>query len=169
MAKIFDVEVVRLRALADLLGRVPEKDFDLSSWVGQEPKEAVTKFFGLVEVQPACGFAGCAVGWAVHTKLFPGLVFAPSLSDPEIMVPAMYDRTGNMVARGWAAVEKLFGISSSMAEYLFMSDHYKVHATPEMVASRLRRLAAKVEAIRARDRVKAQKPLPESLRRLIEV
>lgn len=53
-----------------------------------------------------------------------------------------------------------------MAEYLFMSDHYKVHATPEMVASRLRRLAAKVEAIRARDRAK---PLPESLRRLVEV
>lgn len=170
MTKISDVEVVRLKALADLLDDVPEKDFDLATWVGQEPREAVTKFFGLVEVAPACGFAGCAVGWAIHSRLFPQLGFTPSLSDDEILVPAMYSADGEMIARGWDAVEKIFGISDNMAHFLFMSDRYKVRASTEMVANRLRRLAAKVEAIRARERRKAvNSVLPDSLKKLVQI
>lgn len=57
----------RLLKLADLLERVPAENFTIKRWVEHEGGPFNAKAPG------SCGFAGCAMGWAAHAKLFPDL------------------------------------------------------------------------------------------------
>jgi hypothetical protein len=148
MKQIAKVEVVRMNALATMLDDVQENNFDLDHWCTREEEPAEYRFFGLIESKPACGFAGCAIGWAIHTKLIPNLKW-------KYGSPAYAASADGETYNGFYAVAEAFGITPRMAEFLFLAERYKVRATTEMVASRIRRLVAKVEAIRARDRKKA--------------
>lgn len=82
-----------------------------------------------------CGFAGCAVGWAAHAKLFAGLKF-------ETCLGPIYQG-----ASGWEAVAKVFGFSvddpdgfiSIDAKNLFHDSAYPPHPKPNTVAKRIRK------------------------------
>lgn len=129
MKQLSNVEIGRLRALADLLDTVPAERFDLGGW-------------GWV-VHPAgseCGFAGCAVGWAARSRIFPGLRFNG--------MDIIYEEDEKDIWEGWVAVEVLFGLTFWSAGFLFDKSHYLDHypeITPRVVARRLRRFADKVE------------------------
>lgn len=116
----------RLLKLADLLETVPRKAFDLGLW---ETKRA-TKPEG--KKQGECGFAGCAIGWATHAKLFRGLSFRRYTwcETPHL---AYRDSTN------WEAVQKLFSIGATQAYHLFEEDSYEGAATPKQVAFRIRK------------------------------
>src|SRR5262249_52872512 len=103
-----------------------EGRFDLSEW-------DTTKGDGLYEAfNPGftCGFAGCAIGWAAHARIIPGLGMhgtRPSFDGED----------------GWEAVAKAFGLSKGEALELFAEGSYRESPTPRDVAGRIRRLLAK--------------------------
>lgn len=159
MKQIAGVETARLTALADYLDfEVPAADFDLRAWVGRLPMAPKTTLFGLVELDPGCGFAGCAMGWAGYSRLFPGFYACNDGSLRYYTPPHTFEPYKN-----WMAVHKLMGINDSVGAHLFCVSGYKVKATTAMVATRIRRFVAKIEAIRARDRRRAE-PKQYSLR-----
>lgn len=149
MKQIALVETARLTALAEYLDNdVPATDFNLRTWRHRRPKERKTILFGLIETDPGCGFAGCAMGWAAHSGMFPGLTF---------------DNDGRLIysgTRNWKAAMVLMGIEQNMAVFLFHPHRYKVNATPQTVAKRIRRLVLKITAIRARDQRRAAHAAP---------
>lgn len=133
MKQLSQVEIGRMRQLADLLEAVPPSSFTLDDWEAQPETPAKTMLFGLIELEPACGFSGCAMGWAAHSGLFPGL----SIDD------------GVLVYRGYSsfrAAAKVMGVTENVAHFLFDPSLYE-DACPEPgdVAERLRRFADKVE------------------------
>lgn len=147
MKQIAAVELERCVALADLLETVPAKDFNMRGWVTQLPMPQKTMWFGLIKTSPGCGFAGCAMGWAAVEEIFPG--FSARTNGCLI-----YEVDG-LGFQNWDAVRAVMGLNANMSHYLFAPDNYKVKATPEMVADRVRRFASKIAAIRARDRRRA--------------
>lgn len=156
MKQIAAVELERFEALADLLDIVPAKDFYLRTWVRSLPRIQTTKLFGLIETQRACGFAGCAIGWAAHEGIIPGL----ELSGGTVI----FKRNDQKTLDSWNAVMAAMGIQTqSFVQYLFYSDSYKTEPGPRVVAKRLRRFIGKIEAIRARDRRKIAAPVQRKL------
>jgi len=149
MKQIAAIKLERFVALANLLDAVPAKDFSLRKWVQRMPRVQRTMLFGLMEIQPACGFVGCAMGWAAHEKIIPGL----ELYDNNLI----YEENGQRALISWEAVMAAMGIvgNTKFAEYLFYSTSYKTDPPPARVAKRLRRFIRKIEAIRARDRRRA--------------
>ena len=149
MKQIAAVELERFEALANLLDVVPAKDFYLRTWVQRIPTKRKMMMFGLVKIRPGCGFAGCAMGWAAHEKIIPGL----ELNGGGLI----YQKNGQRALINWEAVMAAMGIvgNAKFAEYLFYSPNYKIEPSPAMVAKRLRRFIRKIEAIRARDRRRA--------------
>lgn len=144
MKQLSQVEIGRMRALASYLesSAVDPDRFYLDSWQEQAEQPAKTKWFGLVEVQPACGFAGCAMGWAAHAQLFDGLWMT---------------KQGYVVYKGqtdMVAAATVMGVTIGRAAFLFHPQWYKAgnDASPGMVAQRLRRFADKVESRLARAR-----------------
>lgn len=75
-----------------------------------------------------CGFAGCAMGWFVHAKVFEGLTFNYD----------GYPRYGGEV--GYEAAMRLFNIGHDRAQYLFSPD-LNWEFTPKQVAEKMRDLA----------------------------
>lgn len=149
MKQIALVETARLTALAEFLDNdVPAQDFNLRAWILRTPKVRKTLLFGLIQTDPGCGFAGCAMGWAAYKGMFPGLAFDSGFR-------LVYNGT-----RNWAAVMTLMGINQNVAVFLFHPDKYKVKATPQMVASRIRRFVLRITAIRSRDQRRASKATP---------
>lgn len=139
MKQLSKVEIGKMRQLADFLETVQPSSFDLSSWVVSPYAPAKTYLWGLIQTQPECGFAGCAMGWAAHSKLFPGLYL---------------DQGWIVTYKGqqdFDAVVKLFGITKRNADFIFTTDGYKAYkngggVTPGMVADRLNKFADKVES-----------------------
>jgi hypothetical protein len=135
MKQLSNVEIGRLRALADLLDDVPPNRFDLDGWA--------------VQLNEGCGFAGCAVGWAAHSGIFPGLRFNTGIDcgAHASCVDVIYEEDEKDIWKGWVAVEVLFGLTFRSAGFLFSLDHYPdfLGPTPRVVARRLRRFADKVE------------------------
>ncbi len=120
----------RLLKLADFLETVPRRAFDLSLWVSRRASKPEGKRPG------DCGFAGCAIGWAAHTKMFRGLHLENSYLK-------YYDFDG------FEAVDNLFGFkrqlfsSSAEGQYLFDTRTYPRGAvTPKQVAKRIRQFVA---------------------------
>lgn len=136
----------RLLKLAGLLDKVPAHSFDLSTWVqsGQTRPEG--------DELGDCGFAGCAVGWAAHAKLFPGFRLATGGRSPT------YRGADN-----WEAVNKVFGFGATDilgnetsyedAQYLFSDESYPSRSRwyygktrPKTVADRIRKFVADKKA-----------------------
>lgn len=169
MSMLSSVETGKMLQLAEFLESVPPRDFDLASWATRDAKEAIppTVLFGLFTVEPGkpgCGFAGCAMGWAAHSKLFDGLYI---------------DQTGQLIYKGapsYSAADRLFGFDAenrkrrlyyskaktrwtNTAYFLFGPKRYDTN-NPADVARRIRRMVAKIESRLAR---KAQ-PVQTGLR-----
>lgn len=135
MKQLSKVEIEKMRQLAGFLEALEPSQFDLNNWVVQEYAPPTKILFGLIETDPGCGFAGCAIGWAAYSKMFPGL----RLSDNS----PVYKGEEN-----WNAVMELFNIEYHTALCLFDNGHYKGKGvvSPGRVARRLRRFADKTEA-----------------------
>lgn len=164
----------RLLALADFLDtRVPEADFDMSRWIARSyrpPTEGIPAgpphLFGLlsgspeVPPTPGCGFAGCAIGWAEHSGLFPGLRMINVNKDEKhrdgskIMLATVPAYAG---ALQWDAINSLFKIGKDdqkynpaakgnkhwgLAGYLFHHATYPFNPGPKEVAARIREVVA---------------------------
>lgn len=126
----------RLLKLADFLETVPRRAFDIGGWQTKAPTKPEGK------KQGECGFAGCAVGWATHAKLFRGLRLEQYF-DGGVAFPVYEDR------EGFDACAQLFDIHGyfppehqlayqDFAEYLFSPDAYETPPTPKQVAARIR-------------------------------
>lgn len=146
MKQLSKVEIAKLRQLSGFLETVPASRFGIEAWETKAYKPARTFLFGLVQIEPECGFAGCALGWAAHSQLFPGLMLDHGASE---WGTALYYR-GHM---DFAAVAKLFNISKRAGQFLFHGENYKTETdfvTPGMVADRINRYCDKIEAALAR-------------------
>lgn len=131
----------RLLKLADFLETVPAKAFNIRNW----QRDPATKPEG--KTPGECGFAGCAVGWAVHAKLFRGLKFGE------------YEYGSNVPhyqgEYEWEAVSTLFDINNGCngtgqfqdAEFLFCGLSYDIDPTPKQVAKRIRAFVASNGAV----------------------
>lgn len=147
MKQLARVEIERMRQFADFLETVPPREFDLNEWEAREATAAKTMLFGLIKLEPACGFAGCAMGWAAHSNAFEGLIL--------IEGEPVYKGFG-----GYRAAQKLLGIKSNAAHFLFGPERYAVDdPEPGHVAARLRKFADKVES-----RLKRARPSSLALR-----
>lgn len=156
------VDTEKLLQLADYLETVPPESFDLDGWVIQDERAAIppTMFCGIIPItkgDPGCGFAGCALGWAAHSGLFPGLTL-------QNRVPVYRG------ASQYASADRLFGFDqatpkrnrlkhhrrddyeymTSMSLFLFCPSMYKRGSEPAQVADRIRRVVAKLHARRVR-------------------
>lgn len=159
-ASLETVETGKLLQLADFLETVPPEDFTLDCWQERAQKDP-TFWLGIFPRDPGCGFAGCAMGWAAHSGLFPEFRLAA--------VPSTLERGHKTLApvyRGlvaWDAVEALFGISPWIANHLFMDSSYGNYngaASPGIVGRRVRRLVFLVEHFRAAKARRNRYPAP---------
>lgn len=118
----------RLLKLADFLETIPKHVFTIHAWEARAAYKPEGKKLG------ECGFAGCALGWAAHVKLFRGL---------DMMGGEPHYRTKGEDYWGFHAAEELFEICEYEARHLFNGDYYSYHlghVTPELVAARIRKL-----------------------------
>lgn len=105
----------RLLKLADYLETVPRKKFDMRFW----------------KDEGACGFAGCAIGWAAHGKLFRGLTIKGT---SDLDFEPHYAGATRM-----AAVSLLFGISIVQAQNDLFGGWDELQGTPLQVSKRIRK------------------------------
>jgi len=159
MTMLDKVRTDRMRVLADFLVSDEVGEFDLRNW--QTRAFVPGRKFGPFVAREECGFAGCAIGWAIHKRLFEGLRFAPGRLEfrgPDIRLNGY---------AGWDAINELFGLpkrgGGELAGYFFAASAYETVASPGHVAARLRRAADIIDARRAR----ARKPLPVVITRLL--
>lgn len=137
----------RLLKLADFLETVPRRAFRMDYWVqrkaskpeGDEPGE--------------CGFAGCAMGWAAHQKMFKGL-----REDPIRENTITYKLPNGEQFDDFYAAAKVFDISSVESDGLFNPRRYNdlkivrrdyygdALPTPKQVAKRIRAFVKNAEA-----------------------
>lgn len=153
MKQINAIEVDKMLQLADFLETVPVEGFNLFQWTAREERPRTTSFFGLIERDPGCGYAGCAMGWAAHSGLFEGLKL--------VTVPSEIRRAHggipvhNITYKGYLdmdAAAKLFGITARTAYFFFHPQRYETKngTVPGQVSERLRAFVDKVDAIKAR-------------------
>lgn len=130
----------RLLKLADFLETVPAEAFDIVEWQSQPASKPEGERPG------QCGFAGCAVGWAAHGKLFRSFKI---------------NKAGKLrygpdddALRSWVAVDTVFGFTPSSiwfgspeATHLFAAQSYPDDPTPKQVAKRIRAFVASNGAI----------------------
>jgi len=117
----------RLLKLADFLETVPKKNFEMQSWGAKPATKPEGKRPG------SCGFAGCAMGWAAHAKLFRGLKLKfNNYSEPSLVYKGLLH---------FNAASKCMEITHDQALYLFHPMRYgemNNDPTPKQVAKRLR-------------------------------
>jgi len=102
MTMLDKVRTDRMRVLADFLVSDEVGEFDLRNW--QTRAFVPGRKFGPFVAREECGFAGCAIGWAIHKRLFEGLRFAPGRLEfrgPDIRLNGY---------AGWDAINELFGL-----------------------------------------------------------
>lgn len=151
MKQLSNVEIEKMRQLADFLETVPPEDFDLDGWV-QRSGDPSSVFFGLIKRRSACGFAGCAMGWAAYTEFFPGLRLTRDKKDIAYAGFTGYD-----------AIKALLGINENQGYFLFSPNMYCDEAQPGHVARRLRLFAERVERRLARKNPIALRVVAQSL------
>lgn len=125
------MRVDRLLKLADFLETAPRKAFDMRNWQVKRATKPEGKKPG------ECGFAGCAMGWAAHTRMFRGLRI--DTDGDLVFKKPMFD------GHGFEAAAAPFEISTADARHLFDPEHYydfakciATPATPKNVAKRIR-------------------------------
>lgn len=124
----------RLLKLAAFLDTVPNKAFDMSLWQAQGADKPEGKRPG------DCGFAGCAMGWAAHTRMFRGLSV-----EPYGLLIYQPDGGAKYTERYWEdyeAAAAVFEITEVQALHLFAPSHYESQfrrPTPKYVAKRIRK------------------------------
>ncbi len=133
MKQLSSVEIGRMHQFADFLETVPPEDFDLTLWVERQQRDPKSLLFGLIQRDPGCGFAGCAMGWAAYSEVFPGLRLTRDAKDVTFAGFTGYD-----------AAAALLGVGDNQAFFFFAPSSYE-DAEPGHVAARLRKFAAKVE------------------------
>ncbi len=141
MKQLHKVEIGKMRQLADFLETVPPEDFDLAKWRLRSPVSAIR--LGPITLRQGCGFAGCALGWAAHMEVFPGLTLGA--------------KDNTVYYRGYSefrAAATLFEVNTETAVFLFHENSYwPGYVEPGDVAERLRRFAEIVERRIARHTV----------------
>lgn len=111
--RLSEQTIKKLSMASAFLRTVPEERFDIRVW----------------STHDSCGFAGCAVGWFIHAKLFDGLKWwSPGGGGAR---PAYNGKTN------FDAIDSLFEIEPGHAEYLFTEDNHNNDVTPAMVAERI--------------------------------
>lgn len=116
----------RLLKLATFLRTVPRRAFDIQNW----QTRPATKPEGRVPGE--CGFAGCAMGWAAHAKLFR------DLKPGQHGWPVFRKNGKGQSFSQFDAAKKLFELSSyNSAYYLFDPVRYAGSATPLQVTKRI--------------------------------
>lgn len=126
------MNIKRLEKLADFLETVPRRSFDMGNWQSR----AATKPEG--KQQGECGFAGCAMGWAAHAKLFRGLNFKNAMSAYG-NGPLGWQTISYRGLTDFYAAAFLMDITYAEARFLFDPDSYPSRVTPKQVATRIRR------------------------------
>lgn len=121
------VNVERLKLLIEALKLVPEKQFDLDTWL-EEPNgfdsDSPFPSCSTRKEMKECGFAGCAVGWGALYKPLrdEGLTLLTYKELDEVIVCA---EPAYSNARSWAAVRDFFGLTYEEALYLFNGGSYQ--------------------------------------------
>lgn len=123
-----------LLKLATFLDTVPEKAFTIAHWETGK----VTKPEG--QAPGECGFSGCAMGWAAHEKMFPGLELVKlSIRDDSRCYLRYQDPENHFIYDNFDAAANVMGIEEAAAEYLFSPTEYEGEtATPAKVSKRIR-------------------------------
>lgn len=130
----------RLLKLADFLDTVPRKKFNLYDWITKKSDNTATT----IDHIKKCGFAGCAVGWAMT---LPSFKKAGLKSMGRQQYRFQYGQAFSIPyykgKENWFAVAEFFGVVGYDAEELFSVDSYSENATPKMVARRIRKFVKK--------------------------
>lgn len=124
----------RLLKLATFLRTVPRKSFNIGAWQAREADKPEGEKPG------DCGFAGCAMGWAAHAKLFRGLTLYHDGAEMLISYEG---------GEGFRGAAKLFDIEYEKSNELFSPNYYVGNPTPLTVAKRIECLIKTGETGRA--------------------
>lgn len=116
----------KLRKLADFLKTVPARSFVMTNWQARRASKPEGDAPG------DCGFAGCAMGWAAHARLFRGLMLRPGAG------VIRFKGCG-----GFDAAKELFKIDWLEAKHLFSPEYYDKPPTPKQVSKRIYELVEK--------------------------
>jgi hypothetical protein len=117
----------RLLKLADLLEKVPPKNFNMDVYA-DAPEEATDR--------PICATSACALGWATTIPEF-GLDLVQSAG---MFVLVREIATGDYESAMWYGVSRrAFDLSVDEAKAIFYSDW---NATPKQKAKQIRRMVA---------------------------
>lgn len=127
-----------LRLLSDFLRTVPPDRFDLDYWASAAGGRRTF-------APDACGTTACAIGWACTLPAFNAAGLRLDGVNPSYLDQDGFER------RGWAAADRVFGISRWETSHLFESSTYPdEELTPAHVADRIDAfLAARPEAVPA--------------------
>lgn len=134
MTMLAKVDLEKCERLAAFLETVPPGDFDLTYWRSVEPVSAIK--LGPIVLRHGCGFAGCAIGWAAYSGIFPGLRLEKKGKTGARPVYAGFTE--------FRAAAALLGVNESQAVYFFDPDSYSDKAEPGDVADRIRVFVTKV-------------------------
>lgn len=134
------IKAKRLLKLADKLKTVPDANFNMGQWFGDD-----TTSLGATLPDPImCGTAACALGWATTIPEFhrAGLGLFRSYGS---FVPCLFSMKGDgypVVARGLEAGQVFFGLTYEQANDLFGIEK-DVGKTAKEMAAKIRRLVKK--------------------------
>ena len=112
---------LRLRKLADFLDKVPEYEFDYSTW----SKGNLFKYWGEGYINAfmkrkitTCGTTACALGWAATMPYFNRLGLSPTVTG----TPMCSDKSGTVRIGPFESAVKIFGLDFMEARFLFSPD-----------------------------------------------
>lgn len=123
--------------LDNVVAALPPERFDMEVWGFRETLETTA-------TEPACGFAGCAMGHACNIPQLRALGLTMNWGPTHL--------AGIITYRGrcsFVAVMDLFETSYADAEYLFDSGAYSESVQPSDVSKRIRKFIADHEHFRS--------------------
>lgn len=134
--------IENLAKMANFLDTIPESRFDLVQWRQDIELRPVLGFLG----GPDCGTTACAMGHAAAAGIFPGFTMTRIKEPKAVKGRRIYrynlaytdPKTPRLRIEGWAGIRKVFDLDAGVEKYFFHEDNYIGHATPRMVAARIR-------------------------------
>lgn len=144
--------VACLTAIVNLLEKLPAERLLMDLWV----TEPATCPFDQEAFD--CGFAGCAIGWAIHAGLLPGVTFGNRYSSMIAGQPLLLE--DGVHYWNWEAIELSLEIGRTDARWLFDPTKYwpdgwfalsddvlKSYTTRDKVVSRIKQFIAEGRAM----------------------